>query len=438
MRCLELLSPLIHGEEGWVSIVPHCSALQPSLTTLCHKTFENNLSEDKISRFLKYTPLVKDLSHEQRGLYPFNGAEEPEFDSSLSDEVFFHLLSIKIPPSHDGLIFPNVVTLGWHTDRSQGISQVLFFRSPRITDYNFSFPFQPKYIPSIRRTISSIRTSTPLQGLWFRFLEKDEFGEVRDEALTDLAQSWAQSQQDLTRMELSGFVLRDPLRIVEGHYRLDTLRLGTIIYQTIGGITDVFKTIASGSPNLTDLELSFRQSEVCVNNYLDSSPSPFSFSILHPLLQLVRLNSLSIKCDHTLPLDAAHIKTIGETWPKMGMLTLCPTPSRSLRSGTPFSSLATVAAYFPRGLVWFGHYFVLDDTKLPHPSHTFTYLSRLDVGTTQLAQRRSSEVVRFLCRLCPYRFWLAWDGANGSHSTWKKTKKQLDTHYPPRGRDDWF
>lgn len=430
IRILGFLSPLVHLTEGWVSLLrraPCAGHLTDSA-----QTFEHNPTTESITKFFRYSPLVKSLRHEQWLSWPQKAPPGVEtFDCGLADEVFFHLWTIEPPPDHHGVLFPNMHTLIWYTDTIQSISQVLLFRTHRIKDLDISFLPDVECTSTIRRTLNSFGLHRSLRSLSLGF-HNYETEVVPDQPLVDLIVKWVQQQGDLEKLELVRFTLRQPLHFIQSTHRFWYLRLETIIYERLPEISDFIVSVSTTCPHLEELQLTFRRSIP----YAEATSS-LTFETIRPLLQLQKLNELSIDCDRALPLSAADIKAMADLWPKILWLTLCPSPSPVPTTvGTPFSSLMTFASHFSTSLTRLRHFFILDETELPAHSTSFTYLGTLDIGSTSLGASRLLEVAWFIGDLCPYEFTLDWDQNGVSERAWKSVKKSLEDREPVAKAED--
>lgn len=296
-------------------------------------------------------------------------------ESTLSDDVFSHIMAIESPQNHDGLLFPNLKGLVWFTYTDESISQSLHFQSYPLKELHFSFPTDPELASTVYGTMTSFMRIPSLRELIVSFAREDDLPTELREDLQDLACNWMKDQQDLTRMDLHGIDLVDPFRIVADHRLLQTLTLETIVHERLTEISDFIAAVADTCPDLEEAEFKFRRSG---SSSEDLSILPFQ--ALRPLLRFHQLTKLSIACQYILPLAVADIRTMGEAWPQMLELSLCAVPPLDSPPavGTPLSSLATFAQHFSSSLHQLAHYFILD--TLSEPSKPFSWLEKLDVG----------------------------------------------------------
>lgn len=386
------------------------------------QTFRNSFTEESTTRFLRYAPLVRTLVHEEQTVPPrFAYAA----NSDLSDEIFFILWSIGLPPSHNGLIFPNMDHLIWSTESPQGISQVLFFQHHRITKYDISFPSTYIYTPTIRRAIACLRTSKLLQELRIGFTDPDGFGNLNDRSIGDAVCDWAENQVDAKAIAFTGLIIHQPLRAVQGHSHLRDLSLEIIHYAEFEDIFEFSTSIATSCPHLTQLRLKFERTRALPNLFIS-----VTFATLTPLLRLRQLSELVISSDAILCLESDDVKPMAESWTRLQTLSLTPRPALEFDTGTSFTILTTFARHFTSSLQSFTHRFRIDEEKLPEVSESFPgSLSKLNVGNTELGTERAFEVARFLRRLHPRPLKLAWDDDDWSMGAWNAVKIDLDNGY---------
>lgn len=181
--------------------------------------------------------------------------------------------------------------------------------------------------------------------------------------------------------------------------RLRTINLDCPAYFSTQEIKTVFANLAAGARDLNDVQLL-----CCPVRQLKGSSSNESLSIdtIRPLFSCTGITRFHLLAPHFEPLKDGDVVEMGASWPRIGSLTLCPSPLVKREMGTRFDILPIFAKSFPnlRELrLFFGKEVAEFDGDL-YPAHQFMMLQILGVGLSPAPKGHAHDTGFLLASLC--------------------------------------
>lgn len=184
-------------------------------------------------------------------------------------------------------------------------------------------------------------------------------------------------------------------------------------YNSPQEIENVFAALGSCAPHLDRVRL-----VCCPVPLLAISSSNASLSVdnIRPLFSCALLKEFHLWAPHSVPLKDDDVVEMGNSWPAMCSLVICPTPVVRRDLGASFSILPSFAKNFPN-LRELGLFFCKGAPEFDgdlHPEYQFTKLETLAVGLSPVRRGEAQDIGFLLASLCQ-RSPVIEPGTTGNH-----------------------
>ncbi|KAG9015433.1 hypothetical protein FRB94_000037 [Tulasnella sp. JGI-2019a] len=199
----------------------------------------------------------------------------------------------------------------------------------------------------------------------------------------------------------------DPLSLRSHH--LVRLCINTLIRDVGGSLQEMLGIVATGCPNLEDLQLMLGMSDDFGGDEEGEGRCYICYDDITPLLACRRLVQLQVAHCSPIKLEEAQLKEMGKSWPGMTTLELCQSPNFKgepfVIPGMPLSMLRTIVKAF-RSLETFGTFFLLGEAGDLEPvprddDNPSLSLRTLDVGSSDVDEDDLFAIGYYIGLLCP-------------------------------------